>query len=117
MSEVFDPCQSSWTCMALLPATLRASKLPLPASTAGNTAPVPGLARDTHDAKYWQRRLGDMYRDVEDKRDVGRCNQEPCKGMMGGKPYPDARSGNDLRDNRAALRTEAGSKPAPFYTE
>ena len=103
MSEVFDPGQSAWTYTALVPAILRTSKLPLPASTAGNTTPVPGLARDTHDAKYWQRRLGDMDYDVEDKLDVGRFNQELWKGMMGGKPYPDRRSGQDLRENRAAL--------------
>jgi DNA-binding beta-propeller fold protein YncE len=103
MAEVFDLNQASWTYSAQVPAILRSSKLPLPASTAENTPSVPNLARDTHDAKYWQRRLGDMDYDVEDKLDVGRFNRELWKGMMGNKPYPDSRSGEDLRDNRPAL--------------
>ena len=94
--------------MAQVPAILRTSKLPLPASTA-ETTPDPArlagraLARDTHDVKYWQRRLGDMDYDVEDKLDVGRFNRELWKGMMGGAPYPDIRSGKNLRDGREAL--------------
>jgi DNA-binding beta-propeller fold protein YncE len=103
MSEVFDAGQSAWTYTALVPAILRTSKLPLPASTAANTPAAKTLARDTHDAKYWQRRLGDMDYDVEDKLDVGRFNRELWKGMMGGKPYPDVRSGLDLRHNREPL--------------
>jgi hypothetical protein len=67
------------------------------------------LARDTHDAKYWQRRLGDMDYDVEDKLDVGRFNRELWKGMMGKIPYPDQRSGKDLRENRAAMLVRSGN--------
>jgi YVTN family beta-propeller protein len=102
MSEVFDLGQSAWSYKALVPAILRTSQLPLPASTAENTSPARTLARDTHDAKYWQRRLGDMDYDVEDKLDVGKFNRELWKGMMGKVPYPDQRSGKDLRDNREA---------------
>ena len=101
MSEVFDPGQSAWSYAAQVPAILRTTKLPLPASTAENTSPAPSLARDTHDAKYWQRRLGDMDYDVEDKLDVGRFNRELWKGMMSGLPYPAARSGQDLREKPA----------------
>jgi DNA-binding beta-propeller fold protein YncE len=103
MSEVFDLGQSTWSYKALVPAILRTSHLPLPAATAENTSPARTLARDTHDAKYWQRRLGDMDYDVEDKLDVGRFNRELWKGMMGTVPYPDQRSGKDLRGNREAL--------------
>jgi DNA-binding beta-propeller fold protein YncE len=108
MSEVFDPAQSAWTYTAMVPAILRTSKLPLPASTAENRSLAPTLARDTHDAKYWQRRLGDMDYDVEDKLDVGRFNRELWKGMMGNQPYPDRRSGKDLRDDRQALPAAPG---------
>jgi hypothetical protein len=118
MSEVFDPGQSAWTYHALVPAILRTSTLPLPASTAENTSPVRSLAdalargtSDTkywHDAKYWQRRLGDMDYDVEDKLDVGRFNRELWKGMMGGTAYPAVRSGQDLREGREALLAGSG---------
>ncbi len=103
MTEVFDLNQTSWNYAAQVPAILRTSRLPLPASTASNTPSAPALARNTHDVKYWQRRLGDMDYDVEDKLDVGRFNRELWKGMMDGQAYPEARSGRDLRSNRAAL--------------
>ncbi len=108
MSEVFDPGQAAWTYTAKVPAILRTSQLPLPASTAENTAPAQRLARDTHDAKYWQRRLGDMDYDEEDKLDVGRFNRELWKGMMGNRAYPVDRPGLDLRENRSALLANFG---------
>ncbi len=103
MSEVFDVNQASWTYTAKVPSILRTSKLPLPASTASNRVDLPTLARDTHDVKYWQRRLGDMDYDVEDKLDVTRFNRELWKGMMGNRAYPDVRTGQNLRDGREAL--------------
>jgi len=103
MSEVFDLNHASWTYTAQVPAILRTSKLPLPTSTASNTSAAPNLARDTHNVQYWQRRLGDMDYDEEDKLDVSRFNRELWKGMMGSQPYPGVRSGQDLRDNRQAL--------------
>jgi hypothetical protein len=108
MSEVFDPAQSAWTYTALVPKILRTTDLPLPAATAENTSPAPGLARDTHDAKYWQRRLGDMDYDAEDKLDVGRFNRDLWLGMMGKIPYPAERSGKDLRNGRAELLANSG---------
>ena len=108
MSEVFAPGQSAWTYTAQVPAILRTSKLPLPAGTAENSSPARPLARDTHDAKYWQRRLGDMDYDEEDKLDVGRFNRELWNGMMGNRPYPVDRSGKNLRDNRHVLLAEPG---------
>lgn len=107
MSEVFDVNQASWTYTAQVPAILRSSTLPLPASTAANTVNAPALARDTHDVKYWQRRLGGMDYDEEDKLDVGKFNRELWKGMMGNLPYPEVRSGQDLRINRQALLSTA----------
>jgi hypothetical protein len=102
MSEVFDPAQPAWTYHALVPAILRTSTLPVPASTATNT-PAPGtLAFDTHNSKYWQKRLGDMDYDAEDKLDVVRFNRELWRGMMGNRPYPETRSGLNLRKNAPA---------------
>src|SRR5581483_6109870 len=95
-----------------VPDLLRTSQLPLPPATRANTLPrtarVLAYARDRHNAKYWQKRLGDMDYDEEDKLDTPRFNRELWKGMMGGKPYPRVRSGKDLRQNRAALLRESG---------
>jgi len=45
--------------------------------------------------------------DEEDKLDTSRFNRELWKGMMGNKPYPQIRSGKDLRQNREALLAPA----------
>ncbi len=112
MTEVFDPTQSAWDYQALVPDLLRTSQLALPVATAANSLPrtpeVLAWARDKHDGKYWQRRLGDMDFEVEDKLDTGRFNRELWKGLMGKKPYPVARPGTNLRENRAALLRAAG---------
>jgi hypothetical protein len=107
MTEVFDLNQPAWTYTALVPDLLRTSQLPLPRATAENSLPrtekVLAFAQDRHPASYWQKRLGDMDYDEEDKLDTQRFNRELWKGMMGNKPYPESRSGLDLRENRAAL--------------
>jgi len=97
----------AWTYTSLVPELLRTSQLPLPAPTAENSLPpskrVLAYAKDWHPASYWQRRLGDMDYDEEDKLDTPRFNIELWKGMMGNKPYPKHRSHQNLRENRAAL--------------
>jgi DNA-binding beta-propeller fold protein YncE len=107
MTQVFDPAQADWNYTAIVPQILRSSTLPLPLGTAENTLPASRSAmrdvRDTHNAAYWQKRLGDMDYDEEDKLDTTRFNRELWKGMMGNRPYPRQRSGKDLRQNRAAL--------------
>ena len=47
--------------------------------------------------------LGDMDYEEEDKLDTRRFKTGLWKGMMGNKPYPKHRSGQNLRENRAAL--------------
>jgi hypothetical protein len=107
MSEVFDLNQSSWSFNAMVPDLLRTSELPLPAATAENSLPrtpaVLAWARDKHDAAYWHKRLGDQDYDEEDKLNTPRFNKEIWKGMMGKKPYPNVRGGQDLRAGRSAL--------------
>jgi hypothetical protein len=88
----------------------------LPRATAENSLPrtqrVLAYAKDRHSAAYWQRRVGDMDYDIEDKLDTERFNRELWKGMMGNKPYPQARSGKNLRENRDVLLTsEQHKKP------
>ena len=107
MTEVFDPNQAAWNYNAIVPDLLRTSQLPLPKATAQNSLPrtarAQAYARDRHTAAYWQKKLGDMDYDEEDKLDTPRFNRELWKGMMGSKRYPKERSGKDLRQNRKAL--------------
>jgi len=90
-----------------VPDLLRTSQLPLPAANALNSLPrtpaVLAYARDRHSAEYWDKKLGDMEYEEEDKLDTPRFNRELWKGMMGNKPYPEIRSGKNLRENREAL--------------
>jgi hypothetical protein len=112
MSEVFDLNQSSWSFNAMVPDLLRTSELPLPAATAENSLPrtpaVLAWARDKHDATYWHKRLGDQDYDEEDKLDTSKFNKEIWKGMMGKKPYPVVRGGQDLRAGRSDLLHSLG---------
>jgi DNA-binding beta-propeller fold protein YncE len=112
MTEIFDLNQSSWNYNAIVPDLLRTSQLPLPRATAENSLPrtkrVLAYAQDLHNAAYWQKRLGDMDYDVEDKLDTERFNREIWKGMLGTRTYPQIRSGLDLRKNRRALLAAYG---------
>jgi DNA-binding beta-propeller fold protein YncE len=112
MTEVFDLNQSSWNYSAAVPDLLRASKLPLPAATATNSLPrtrrIVAPGRDKHNAAYWQKKLGDMDYEEEDKLDTPLFNRELWRGMMGGKPYPKRRSGKNLRQDRRALLAASG---------
>jgi DNA-binding beta-propeller fold protein YncE len=112
MTEVFDLNQSSWNYNAIVPDLLRASQLPLPPATAANSLPrtqqVLASARDKHTAGYWQKKLGDMDYEEEDKLDTPRFNREIWRGMMGGKQYPKQRSGKNLRENRRRLLAAYG---------
>jgi Phosphoesterase family len=109
MTEVFDLNQSDWTYNALVPDLLRTSQLPVP-RTAENSLPrnkrALAFATDGHPASYWEKRLGDMNYDVEDRLDTDRFNRELWKGMMGNKPYPLSRSHKNLRENRDALLSD-----------
>ncbi len=112
MTEVFDLNQTSWDYNAIVPDLLRTSQLPLPAANASNSLPrtpqVLAYARDRHPSSYWQRKLGDMNYEEEDKLDTPRFNRELWKGMMGNLPYPQSRSGKNFRDNRPALLAPHG---------
>src|SRR5262249_13294231 len=110
MTEVFDFNQATWSYNAIVPDLLRTSQLPLPRATAEDSLPrtkvVLEYARDRRSAAYWQKKLGDMEYDAEDKLDTPRFNRELWKGMMGTKPYPEFRSGKNLRENREVLLRE-----------
>jgi hypothetical protein len=112
MTEIFDLNQPDWNFKAVVPDLLRTSQLPLPRATADNSLPrtkrVLAFARDQHSAAYWQKKIGDMDYDEEDKLDTERFNRELWKGMLGNKPYPVVRSGINLRENRSALLASHG---------
>ena len=114
MTEVFDLNQASWNYQAIVPELLRSSTLPLPKATAENSLPASrrllASARDRHTAAWWQKKLGDMDYDEEDRLDTQRFNHELWKGIMGSRPYPLERSGKDLRQNREALLAASGLK-------
>ena len=106
MTEVFDLNQSVWTYTPIVPDILRNSTLPLPARTAQNSLPqtpaVLAWAKDRHDAKWWQKKSGDMDFEEEDKLDSGRFNRILWNGMMGARPYPTVRWGAALRSKENA---------------
>jgi len=112
MTEIFDLNQPDWNFKAVVPDLLRTSQLPLPRATADNSLPrtkrVLAFAREQHSAAYWQKKIGDMDYDEEDKLDTARFNRELWKGMLGNKPYPVVRSGINLRENRRALLASHG---------
>jgi hypothetical protein len=107
MTEVFDLNQSKWSYTPAVPELLRTTELPLPARAANeripNGAGTLAALRNQHNAAWWQKRVGDMDFDEEDKLDTPRFNQVLWKGLMGKQPYPKRRSGKDLRENREAL--------------
>jgi hypothetical protein len=109
MTDVFDLNQWIWSYSPVVPDILRTSDLPLPAITAENSLPrtpwVLAYSKDKHTADYWQRKLGDMDFEEEDKLDTPRFNREIWKGMMGNKPYPRQRTGQNLRENRRPILT------------
>ena len=112
MTEVFDLNQSAWNYTPLISDLLRTSQLPLPPATAENSLPrtarVLRYAKDTRTPRYWQKKIGDMDYEEEDKLDTPRFNRELWKGMMANTPYPKQRSGQNLRTNRAALLADYG---------
>jgi len=114
MTEIFDLNQRTWAYRSLVPDILRGSDLPLPPASAEislpRTARVLAYADHKRDATYWQKKLGDMDYEVEDKLDTPRFNRELWRGMMGKRSYPRFRSGQDLRRNREVLL-------APYKTQ
>jgi DNA-binding beta-propeller fold protein YncE len=111
MTEVFDLNQSNWSYEAAVPELLRSSELPLPARAAGDAPPGAAKAladaRSRHDAAWWQKKLGGMDYDEEDKLDTPRFNRVLWSGMMGKHPYPGHRSGKNLRENRELMLNTA----------
>lgn len=115
MGEIFAPREdlADYEYNAIVPEVLRTTELPLPeaVASAAGTKPQPArvakLSRPAHDAAYWQRAMAAQDFRVEDKLDEARFNRALWRGLMGHAAYPSARSGLDLRANRAQLLATA----------
>jgi hypothetical protein len=98
MADIFNTTPSPWGFTATPAPILYGTTLPLPPKPAGLIVP-----KSTHDATYWARVTEGMDFTSEDRFDFARYNRILWQGLMGNKPYPDAPTGKDLRQNREEL--------------
>ena len=96
MADIFNITPSAWNFTAAPAAALYNTQLPLPPKPAALAVP-----RLKHNAKYWARATRGMDFKDEDEVDPRDFNHILWKGLMGKKPYPEAPTGLDLRENRA----------------
>jgi len=114
MAAVFDRTLQAWDYRAVVPAVLRTTQLPLPATTAAR----PGAgddgtyAKPQHDATYWVAKTEGMDFSAEDRLETPRFNRILWAGIMGeGVPFPeDPKPGNLTRHRRRLLRRFAQRK-------
>jgi len=97
MTALFDVKQTDWDYKAIPSDLLAGTQLPIP-KPSGRSVPHP-----THDAAYWAKETQGMDFSVEDRVDPRGFNQILWRGLMGGRPYPSASDGLDLRANRKQL--------------
>jgi YVTN family beta-propeller protein len=99
MADVFDLNQKKWNYNATASTLLVGHGIPLPPGVAASAK----ILKPTHDAAYWTKATEGMDFSAEDRFNFDRYNRILWKGLMGDKPYPEVRSGLDLRQNRAEL--------------
>ena len=98
MADMFNITPSPWSFTAVPASILYTTQLPLPAKAANLVVPNPA-----HNADYWAYVTRGVDFTSEDKMDFASYNRILWEGLMGNRPYPAASSGEDLRQNRAAL--------------
>ncbi len=98
MADIFDNTAKPWSFTAEPSAYLYNTRLPLPPKPPGLVVPAP-----TQDAAYWAKVTKGMDFEGEDRFDFDQYNRILWKGLRGDVPYPEERSGLDLRKNRAEL--------------
>ncbi|MGB6690738.1 MAG: hypothetical protein WBE76_23120 [Terracidiphilus sp.] len=103
MVDAFDLDQKTWKFTAVPSALLSGTTLPIPVSVFNSHGVVVGSLKPLHDATWWANATKGMDFSVEDHLDSNKYNRILWAGTMGDKPYPDFRSGLDLRANRAEL--------------
>lgn len=102
MADAFDLNQKKWTYKAVPSAYLAGTTLPIPPS-AFTSAALQNPPKPLHNAAWWAEQTKGMDFSVEDHLDSAKYNRLLWVGTMGDKPYPETRSGLDLRANRVAL--------------
>ena len=98
MADIFNTTPGTWSYTATPSALLYNTSLPLPPRQTGM-----GIPRPPHDARYWASVTEGMNLKDADIVDGGAFNRVLWQGLMGGRPYPAAPTGKDLRRNRTAL--------------
>jgi YVTN family beta-propeller protein len=108
MLDAFDLKQAEWDYAATPSAYLAKTTLPIPKENF-SAAALADPPSPLHDAAWWSERCKGMDFSVEDHLDTAKFNHVLWEGTMGSRPYPELRSGDDLRENRAALLREASA--------
>ena len=100
MTDLFDLGQKGWTFKAIASDYLKTTQLPIPISAYGSTS----APKSTHNAAYWADKTKGFDFSVEDHLgDVDKFNRIVWQGLKGSLPYPEQRTGADLRQNRQQL--------------
>lgn len=107
MAAAFDLKAGKWSYSAQVPAMLRTTTLPLPPSPKGS-ASVVGPA---HGWAYWAEKMKRFDFTAEDRLDTASYNRILWEGLMGDRPYPLMRSGEDMR--APPLRARAAHERSP----
>jgi YVTN family beta-propeller protein len=107
MTDAFDTTQSSWTFTAFPAQILFTTTLPILNKFGVKQADLP---HPTHDAAYWEAKTKGFDFSQEDRVDPDKFNRVIWEGLMGDRPYPTARSGADLRQNRDQLLKNTASQ-------
>ncbi len=103
MADIFNTSPSPWSFTAISAQILNGTTLPPFLDKSANKSARLNAPKSTHDGKYWARVTKGMDFSSEDKFDFALYNRILWKGLMGNKPYPDIRTGKDLRQNRKEL--------------
>ena len=112
MSDLFSIDQGpEWTYKATPSAFLLSTQLPIQAQQARL---APGtLPKPIHDATWWADHTRGFTFVKEDLNDAGAYNRVLWEGTMGDRPYPNTRSGRDLRHNRQKVLAVSKSPVTP----
>jgi DNA-binding beta-propeller fold protein YncE len=103
MADIFNTTATPWSFTAIPAQILNGTTLPPFLDKTANKSARLNVPKSTHDAKYWAQVTKGMDFTTEDKFDFATYNRILWKGLMGNKPYPDIRTGKDLRQNRKEL--------------
>ena len=107
MTELFDLSKKSWSFQAVASGYLENTQLPIPPGAFASTKSVP---RSTHNAVYWADKTKEFDFSVEDHLgNVDKFNRIVWQGLKGSAPYPEHRTGLDLRINRQQLLQRAST--------